>query len=79
MLSPIKLRNYKKLRLSREMKELDVVRLTANFNDLPVGTEGTIVLEYDGNNFEVEFFDSNGAIIGVFSTTIEVLELVTAV
>lgn len=79
MLSPIKLRNYKKLRLSREMKELDVVRLTANFNDLPVETEGTIVLEYDGNNFEVEFFDSNGAIIGVFSTTIEVLELVTAV
>ena len=61
------------------MKELDVVRLTANFNDLPVETEGTIVLEYDGNNFEVEFFDSNGAIIGVFSTTIEVLELVTAV
>ena len=56
MLSSIKLRNYKKLRLSREMKELDVVRLTANFNDLPVGTEGTIVLEYDGTNFEVEFF-----------------------
>lgn len=79
MLSPIKLRNYKKLRLSREMKELDVVRLTANFNDLPVGTEGTIVLEYDGTNFEVEFFVSNGDTIGVFSTTIDVLELVTAV
>lgn len=79
MLSPIKLRNYKKLRLSREMKELDVVRLTANFNDLPVVTEGTIVLEYDGTNFEVEFFDSNGDTIGVFSNTIDVLELVTAV
>ena len=61
------------------MKELDVVRLTANFNDLPVGTKGTIVLEYDGTNFEVEFFDSNGDTIGVFSTTIDVLELVTAV
>lgn len=61
------------------MKELDVVRLTANFNDLPVGTEGTIVLEYDGTNFEVEFFVSNGDTIGVFSTTIDVLELVTAV
>lgn len=79
MLSPIKLRNYKKLRLSREMKELDVVRLTANFNDLPVVTEGTIILEYDGTNFEVEFFDSNGDTIGVFSNTIDVLELVTAV
>ena len=79
MLSPIKLRNYKKLRLSRKMKELDVVRLTANYNDLPVVTEGTIVLEYDGTNFEVEFFDSNGDTIGVFSNTIDVLELVTAV
>ena len=59
------------------MKELDVVRLTANFKDLPVGTEGSIVLEYD--NFEFEFFDSNGDTIGVFSTTIDVLELVTAV
>ena len=77
MLSPTKPRNYKKLRLSREMKEFDVVRLTANFKDLPVGTEGAIILEYD--NFEFEFFDSNGDTIGVFSTTIDVLELVTAV
>lgn len=44
MLPPIKLRNYKKLRLSMEMKEFNVVRFTANFKDLPVGTEGTIVL-----------------------------------
>lgn len=71
--------NYKKFRLSREMKELDIVRLTANFNDLPVVTEGTIVLEYDVTKFDVEFFDSNGATIGVFSTTIDVLELVTEV
>ena len=75
---PIKLRNYKKLRLSRETKELDIVRLTASFNDFPVWTEGTIVLEYDGNNFDVEFFDSNCATIGEFSATIKVLELVTA-
>ena len=44
MLSPIKLRNYQKLRLRGKMKKLDVVRFTANFNDLPVETEGTIVL-----------------------------------
>lgn len=44
MLPPIKLRNYKKLSLSREMKKFNVVRFTANFKDLPVGTEGTIVL-----------------------------------
>ena len=44
MLPSIKLRNYKKPRLSREMKKFDVVRFTANFKDLPVGTKGTIVL-----------------------------------
>ena len=40
------------------MKELDVVRLTKEFEGLPIGTEGTIVCEYDGKAFEVEFFDS---------------------
>ena len=39
------------------MKELDVVRLKEDFKELPAGTEGTIVLEYDGSCFEVEFFD----------------------
>lgn len=42
------------------MKELDVVRLTSEFNGLPIGTEGTIVLEYDGKYFEVEFVDNDG-------------------
>ena len=35
------------------MKELDVVKLKREFNGLPLGTEGTIVLEYDGTHFEV--------------------------
>ena len=39
------------------MKELDVVRLKSVFSVLPTGTTGTIVLEYDGKCFEVEFFD----------------------
>ena len=58
------------------MKELDVVKLTKEFNGLSAGTEGTIVLEYDGTYFEVEFFDSNGDTIDVFITPIDVLELV---
>ena len=58
------------------MKELDVVRLIKPFGGLDVGTEGTIVLEYDGNYFEVEFFDSNGDTIDVFTTPTDVLELV---
>jgi hypothetical protein len=57
------------------MKELDVVRLTKEFGGLPIGTEGTIVCEYDGKAFEVEFFDSEGDTIDVFTTPVEVLEL----
>lgn len=58
------------------MRELDVVKLTKEFNGLSAGTEGTIALEYDGTYFEVEFFDSNGDTIDVFTTPIDVLELV---
>ena len=57
------------------MKELDVVRLTKEFEGLPIGTEGTIVCEYDGKAFEVEFFDNDGDTIDVFTTPVEVLEL----
>ena len=42
------------------MKELDGVKLIKEFNELPIGTQGAIVLEYDGIYYEVEFFDSNG-------------------
>ena len=57
------------------MKELDVVRLTKEFEGLPFGTEGIIVCEYDGKAFEVEFFDNDGDTIDVFTTPVEVLEL----
>ena len=58
------------------MKELDVVRLKSVFSDLPTGTTGTIVLEYDGKCFEDEFFDENGDTIDVVTTPVEFLELV---
>lgn len=58
------------------MKELDVVKLNKEFKGLKAGTEGTIVLEYDGNYFEVEFFYDNNDTIGVFTTPIELLETV---
>ena len=60
------------------MKELDVVKLTEDFKSLPVGTEGTIVLEYDGKAFEVEFFDDDGDTIDVLTVPAELLELVTS-
>lgn len=58
------------------MKELNVVRLVKDFNGLSTGTEGTIVLEYDGTYFEVEFFDSDGDTIDVFTTPADAIELV---
>jgi hypothetical protein len=57
------------------MKELDIVELTQPFNELPIGTKGTIVAEYDGKMFEVEFFDDKNETIGVFTTPKDVLKL----
>ena len=47
------------------MKESDVVKPVKAFNGLPAGTGGTIVLEYDGTAYEVEFVDSEGETIDV--------------
>ncbi len=58
------------------MKELDVVKLRTDFEGVPAGTVGTIVLEYDGQNFEVEFVDSEGDTIDVLTTPASILELV---
>lgn len=58
------------------MKELDVVKLVQNFNGLPAGTEGTIVLEYDGTAYEVEFVDPEGDTLDVLTTPADMLALV---
>lgn len=59
------------------MNELDVVKLKCDFHGLSAGTIGTIVLEYDGTVFEVEFIDNNGDTIDVLTTPAEKIELVT--
>ena len=58
------------------MKELDVVKLLKDFEGINAGTEGTIVCEYDGKAFEVEFTDCNGDTLDVLTTPAELLELV---
>ena len=58
------------------MKDLDVVKLIQEFNGLPIGTEGTVVHKYDDVMFEVEFVDTNGDTIDVFTTPKEVLIVV---
>lgn len=58
------------------MKELDVVRLKTDFRSVSAGTMGTIVLEYDGTAFEVEFVDKEGDTIDVLTTPVNLLEVV---
>lgn len=60
------------------MKELGVVCLIKEFEGLPIGTKGTIVCEYDGKAFEVEFFNNDRNTIDVFTTPVEVVELLIA-
>ncbi len=57
------------------MNELDCVRLTQSFEDLAAGAEGTIVLKYNENDFEVEFFDASKETIGVYTISKGYLEL----
>jgi hypothetical protein len=58
------------------MKELDVIKLIEDFSGISAGTKGTIVLEYDGTHFEVEFVDENGDTIDVVTTPSGLLELI---
>lgn len=57
------------------MKELDTVILIKEFQNLQKGAVGCIVLKYDENNFEVEFFDKNGDTIEVHTITSDYLSL----
>ena len=56
------------------MNELDTVKLKADFEGIPAGTCGAIVLEYDGTSFEVEFFDKNGSTIAVLTIPANIIE-----
>ena len=55
------------------MKELDVVKIIQDYENIPSGTEETIVWEYDGKAFEVEFFDANGDTLDVVTTPTELV------
>ena len=58
------------------MKELDIVKLIEDFAGISAGTNVTIVLEYDGTHFEVEFVDAAGDTIDVVTTPASVLAMV---
>ena len=58
------------------MKELDVVKLLYDYEGVPKDTEGTIVLDYKKDFFEVEFMDAEGNTIDVVTTPKDALEVV---
>ena len=60
------------------MKAFQKVRLLTDryVNEgIKKGDIGVILEDYDGNNFEVEFFDSNGFTIALFSFPKEEIEI----
>ena len=58
------------------MKEMDVVKLLSDYEGVLKGTEGTVVLDYDEETCEVEFFDTDGNTIDVVTTPKNLLEVV---
>ena len=58
------------------MNELDEVRLIKDFGKLKANTRGVIVMKYEDDNFEVEFFDEDGVKIGTYAISSTYLERV---
>ena len=57
------------------MEELDCVKLIKPFEDLEVGTKGCIVLKYNDDDYEVEFFDENDETIDVYTISKEYIKV----
>ena len=56
------------------MEEYELVILNKDFEDLKKGTKGTIVLKYNEDDYEVEFFDDQKNTIGVYTINISYLD-----
>ena len=57
------------------MKELDCVKLIKKFKNLEIGTEGTILIKYNEEDYEVEFVDDEKDTIGVYTISKDYLEV----
>jgi len=57
------------------MEELDCVKLIKPFENLEVGTKGCIVLKYNDDDYEVEFFDENDETIDVYTISKEYIKV----
>lgn len=58
------------------MNELDEVRLVKDFGKLKANSRGVIVMKYEDDNFEVEFFDEEGLKLGTYAVSASYLERV---
>ena len=56
------------------MEEYDLVILNKDYKNLKKGTKGTVVLKYNENDYEVEFFDENMDTIDVYTINISYLD-----
>ena len=57
------------------MEELDCVKLIKPFKDLEIGTEGTILIKYNEEDYEVEFVDDEKDTIVVYTISKYYLEV----
>lgn len=57
------------------MKELDVVKLIKNHDNISAGTKGAIVHKYNNKDYLVEFVDDNGDTIDVVMVNSKEIEL----
>lgn len=57
------------------MKKWDVVELIESYEGILKGTNGTIVLDYNSKDCEVEFFDEDGNTIDVITIPKKILRL----
>ena len=57
------------------MEELDCVKLIKPFKDLEIGTEGTILIKYNEEDYEVEFVDDEKDTIGVYTISKDYLKV----
>lgn len=58
------------------MTDDDDVILTEDYNGIPAGTKGTIVIDYSDVNAEVEFFNEEGKSLGEINVPKDLLRLV---
>lgn len=59
------------------MKAYDCISLIKMFENIPFGTKGIILFQYDETTFEVELFDDDGKTISICTIDISYIDNLT--